>query len=100
MEESELTEEQKQKQKILHSFFSSTAPLQLKKLPSKQQKLLIVLRRISQEFEPGKIYSEQEVKELLAKIYSDYSTLRRSLVDFGYIKRTRDGSSYWREKTD
>lgn len=97
MEESTLTPEQKQEEKIIRSFFSSTAPLKLKTLPSKQQKLQVVLKKVAEAFEPGKTYSEQEVKELLAVVYADHATLRRSLIDFGFLKRTSDGASYWRE---
>ena len=27
----------------------------------------------------------------------DHATLRRSLIDFGFLRRTSGGSSYWRE---
>lgn len=97
MEEPTLTPEQKQEEKIIRSFFSSVSPLKLKTLPSKQQKLQVVLKKVAEAFEPGKNYSEQEVKELLAGIYADHATLRRSLIDFGFLKRTTDGASYWRE---
>ena len=97
MEEPTLTPEQKQEEKIIRSFFSSVSPLKLKTLPSKQQKLQVVLKKVAEAFEPGKNYSEQEVKELLAGIYADHATLRRSLIDFGFLKRTSDGASYWRE---
>lgn len=89
--------EKSQEEKILKSFCSSTDPLRLKSLPSKQQKLLVVLARVAEEFEPGRTYTEQEVKELLAGIYADHATLRRSLIDFGFLKRTSDGRSYWRD---
>lgn len=100
MDESTLTPEQKQEEKIIRSFFSSTAPLKLKTLPSKQQKLRVVLKKVAEAFEPGKTYSEQEVKERLAGIYADHATLRRSLIDFGFLKRTSDGASYWREAAE
>ncbi|WP_326974908.1 DUF2087 domain-containing protein [Caproicibacter sp. BJN0012] len=100
MDESTLTPEQKQEEKIIRSFFSSTAPLKLKTLPSKQQKLQVVLKRVAEAFEPGKTYSEQEVKELLVGIYADHATLRRSLIDFGYLKRTSNGAAYWREAAE
>ena len=89
--------EQAREERTLRSFLSSENPLKLKSLPSKQQKLQVVLKRVAREFEPGKKYTEQEVKELLAGICADHATLRRSLIDFGFLKRTSDGSSYWRE---
>jgi hypothetical protein len=97
MEEQILTPEQKQEEKVIRSFFSSTAPLKLKTLPSKQQKLQVVLKKVSEAFESGKTYPEGEVKEILAGIYADHATLRRSLIDFGFLKRTSDGASYWKE---
>lgn len=100
MSETDLTPEQAQEEKILKSFFSSLDPMKLKSLPSKQQKLQAVVRQVAKAFEPGRTYSEQEVKEILAVIYADHATLRRSLIDLGYLKRTSDGRSYWREKSE
>ena len=46
-------------------------------------------------FELGKKYTEAETREMLAAVYEDYSMLRRYLVDYGFMGRTKDGTEYW-----
>ena len=40
-------------------------------------------------------YSECEVNEILKPIYDDYMTIRRYLIMYGFMERTRDGRQYW-----
>ena len=63
-------------------------------LPRKRSKRLIVLDRLAQEFEPGVRYSEREVNGALRPFDDDVATLRRYLVDEGFLDRA-DGD-YWR----
>ncbi|MCY0904587.1 DUF2087 domain-containing protein [Arthrobacter sp. H14-L1] len=42
------------------------------------------------------VLSEPEVNRLLSTVTGDVPTLRRALVDFGFLRRDRDGSLYWR----
>ena len=55
------------------------------------------MRTIAKEFEEGIRYSEVQVNEILKDIYPDYVTLRRYLIEYGYLERTRDGSAYWKK---
>ena len=63
-------------------------------MPSKRSKLLPVLDHIAQDFEPGRTYPESEVNEVLGRYNDDYATLRRYLVDEGFM--TREAGAYWR----
>ena len=63
-------------------------------LPAKQAKRLIVLDHISQRFEPGERYTEKQVNASISQIYADTATIRRYLVDHGFMDRG-DGD-YWR----
>lgn len=64
--------------------------------PTKQKKLLVILRWLATLFEPDKLYTEPEVNTILRAVYEDdYVTLRRELVDFGYLRRERGGGKYW-----
>ena len=63
-------------------------------MPTKRSKLLLVLDRIAQDFEPGTNYPEAEVNEVLRRYYDDYAALRRYLVDEAFM--TREGGVYWR----
>ena len=72
-------------------------PLRLKTFPPKEKKKVVILRTIAKEFEEGIRYSEVQVNEILKDIYPDYVTLRRYLIEYGYLERTRDGSAYWKK---
>ena len=47
----------------------------------KHLKLLVVLDRLAQEFEPGRTYPESEVNEVLNRFHPDHAALRRYLVE-------------------
>lgn len=70
----------------------------LRSIPSKQGKKDGVLQLVVQSFDKDVSYTEKEVNERLKALYADYATLRRDLIDGGYLKRTDDGKSYWRVK--
>lgn len=67
----------------------------LSQLPSKEKKWLVILRWLATRFEQGKRYTEKEVNTVLTEAHSDYATLRRYLVDYGFMRRERAGSHYW-----
>lgn len=83
--------------KILGNVFISLEPLKLKVFSPKEKKKIAALRKISEQFEPGRQYTEKEVNAILEGIYPDYATLRRYLVEYGFMARTRDCSAYWRK---
>ena len=66
----------------------------LTSIPTSHGKRLVVLDWLAQRFEPGEIYPERAVNLTIGKVHSDYATLRRYLVDDGFLER-RDGF-YWR----
>lgn len=65
--------------------------------PTKKNEKLAVLEYLKTKFEPGKIYKEREVNEILKKWHSfnDHALLRRELYDNFMINRTPDNSEYW-----
>lgn len=67
----------------------------IKTFPSKEKKKIIILGEIIKNFSRGKKYSEKEINRILKRIYEDYATIRRALVEYGFIERTDDCSSYW-----
>ena len=86
-----------EEQKILRGYFSSAQGLngKISVIPSKEKRKKVVLAEIAKRFDCGKNYTEQEVNEILHHIYDDYATLRRHMVEYGYMNRERDGSRYW-----
>lgn len=65
------------------------------KIPSKQKNLLVILRWLASRFRPGVMYSEKEVNASIRQVFEDHATLRRDLVDFGFLRRERGGGKYW-----
>lgn len=46
-------------------------------------------------FEINRFYTEKEVNVIIKEVDEDYVTLRRYLIDFGFMDRKIDGSQYW-----
>src|SRR5947209_5515500 len=51
--------------KVLNDFLLPDG--RLKKIPAQQKKLLVVLRHLLEQFEPGPAYPEKQVNEILAR---------------------------------
>ena len=78
--------------------FESVSPLVLKTFDfkkKKEEKRIFILKTIAQQFEKDKKYNEKEVNAILKPIYEDYATIRRSLIDYGFMGRTNDCREYW-----
>ncbi len=86
---------EQEREKIMKTCFASLNPLRLKAFPPKEKKKVVILTAIAAQFAPGKRYTEREVNELIQPIYADSATIRRFLIIYGLMSRTRDGSAYW-----
>ena len=75
--------------KTIQTFFKNG---KLVSLPAKRKKRLYVLERIWQSFSSHRVYSESEVNEIIQRYYDDYCTIRRELVDNGFM--IRSGGKY------
>ena len=67
----------------------------LKQIPTKQKKLAVILRWLASQFEPDTMYTESEVNTIIRQFHDDYAGLRRDLVDYGFLNRESNGSTYW-----
>lgn len=67
----------------------------LRQIPTKDPKLMVVLNWLSLAFEQDVTYTEAQVNEIIAKYHADFATLRRNLVDYGFLRRERAGTKYW-----
>jgi hypothetical protein len=65
-------------------------------IPAPKGKRRIVLDYVAQEFEPGRRYSERRVNIMLGRWHEDVASLRRYLVDEGFLEREGGGGEYWR----
>ncbi|MDP4145318.1 MAG: DUF2087 domain-containing protein [Bacillota bacterium] len=86
-----ITEEERLK--TIETYFDEKG--YITKFPSKAKKKIIVLQEIVKKFSKNQQYSEKEINETLKQIHEDYVTIRRSLIEYGFMKRTDDCSSYW-----
>ena len=63
-------------------------------IPAQHGKRLVLLDMLSQQFEPGRRYTEPQVNLILQRWHDDHAALRRYLVDDGFLDR--DAGEYWR----
>ncbi|KPI47537.1 DUF2087 domain-containing protein [Clostridioides difficile] len=88
-----VTEEERKH--ILETSFESMNPLKLKVFSSKEKKKVVILSKILEKFEYGKQYSEKEVNQILKSIYNDFATIRRYLIEYGFMSRNKECTKYW-----
>jgi hypothetical protein len=77
--------------KVLRSFVQDG---RLTRIPTTRSKRLVVLDRLAQDFEPGRRYRERTVNVILERWHPDAASVRRYLVDEGFL--TREAGEYWR----
>ena len=70
--------------RVLRSFIQDG---RLQSMPASHAKRLVVLDHIVQSFEPGVRYTEKQVNAMLVSWYADTATVRRYLVDAGFLSR-------------
>ena len=82
-------------QAILRRFFSGRT---LTEIPANRAKRQVLLQRLALDFDVGRRYTEREVNDVLFAFHPDWSTLRRYLVDEGFLDREHvdDQNWYWR----
>ena len=82
--------EEQYRQRVLDSFLEYG---RLKTIPAQRKKKRIILEEIGKCFEPGRIYSEQEVNEIILRFHDDFCTLRRDMISEKLLDRDQKG--YW-----
>jgi len=71
--------------KVLRAFFAEG---RLVSIPAQEKKRLVILRFLAETvFEPAVPYPEKEVNQRLAVLHPDVASLRRYLVEGGYMRR-------------
>ncbi|MFC7442223.1 DUF2087 domain-containing protein [Laceyella putida] len=84
-----------EKQEILDKYFPDGPDGPLADFPKKEKRKVAILKHLITKFAPNRKYSELEVNRILERIYPDYVTLRRYLIEYGFMDRTPDGRQYW-----
>ncbi len=63
-------------------------------IPAQEKKKQVVVRWLAEQIDPERRWTEREFNQWLAQFNEDYATLRRYLVDGGYM--ARENGIYWR----
>ncbi|WP_411344159.1 DUF2087 domain-containing protein [Paenibacillus sp. WLX1005] len=80
---------------ILKQYFKEGLDGRLSEFPRKEKRKIAILRHLMKRFTSGRQYTEKEVNEQLSAAFADYVTLRRYLIEYGFMDRQEDGSAYW-----
>jgi biotin operon repressor len=72
--------------RVVRNFFDGE---RLKSIPARRKQRVIVLQHLLTRFEPGRRYPEPEVNDILRTAHEDVATLRRELVDYGFMVREK-----------
>lgn len=86
---------QQENEDILNTYFNQGLEGPLKEFPKKEKRKIVILRHLIQLFDVQKYYTEKEVNAILQARLDDYVTLRRYLIEYGFMEREPDGSRYW-----
>jgi len=82
--------------KVLKTYLNADGTI--RQLPQEGKKMMIILRFILDAFSFDANYTEKEVNTILRRFHTDTATLRRNLIDYGFMARESDGTRYWRLK--
>jgi hypothetical protein len=84
-----------EREKILKKYFPDGTDDLLKTFDLKEKQRFVVLEEIAKRFKTGSIYNEKEINEIIKTAYHDYITVRRFLIEYGFLDRKPNGSQYW-----
>jgi len=84
-----------EKEKILKTYIDEHGKCSV--FPSKEKRKIIILNYVIEKFNRGQQYTEVEVNQILKQIFEDHVTVRRYLIEYGYMDRSKDCTSYWRK---
>ena len=89
-----MTNIQNQNEELLKSLLDGEG--RIKVWPSKHARKDAAVRYLATKFEPGRIYTEKEVNEIIDRwhTFGDYFLLRRALIEMRLMVRDRRGSQY------
>jgi len=86
---------QAEKQAVINRYFEADNKLLIKQFPAKEKKKIIIMQKLMDDFETNKQYTEKEVNNILKRYYDDFASVRRCLIQYGFMDRSGDGARYW-----
>lgn len=79
--------EENYRKQVLRTFFKNGLLL---KIPLQNRKKDVVLQKVSTRLMADKMYSEEQLNEVLKKIYPDFDSLRKILLASRFVKKIND----------
>lgn len=58
-------------------------------IPARRKQRVVILQHLLGSFDPTRNYPEKEVNDILRRAHDDVASLRRELVDYGFMTRER-----------
>ena len=96
-EPEQMDEQQKRedeyRRKVIKAFFEYG---KLRSIPVQRKKKLIILQKIAESIEPGRVYDEAAISGIIERFHPDYCTLRRDMISEGIL--VRENGQYRRVK--
>ena len=86
---------QAEKDEVLARYFDADNKLLIKGFPAREKRKIIIMQKLMENFRQGRHYSEKEVNEILKRFYDDFVSVRRGLIQYGFLDRVGDGADYW-----
>jgi transposase-like protein len=80
------------RKKTIEAYMDSNGAM--KQFPAKEKKKIIILGEIMKNFIRDREYSESEVNKILKRINEDFPTIRRALIEYGFMDRSDDCRVY------
>lgn len=78
------TDADRERTKTIRDFFKDGT---LKQIPAQRRKRVFVLQHLMERFTPRTEYTEKTINDMLKRAHPDFATLRRELVDYGFMNR-------------
>jgi len=80
------SEEEAWRARVIRNFFDGD---RLRSIPARRKQRVVVLQHLMERFDPNRPYTEREVNDILRVAHDDVASLRRELVDYGFMTRER-----------
>ncbi len=84
---------EKERKKILERFVLEDGSLV--KFPKKEKEKIVILMYLANHLNYGVKYNESQINKFIKEFHDDFVTVRRYLIAYGFLERTRDGKEYW-----
>lgn len=83
--------------KKLNNYYDSEE--RLTQYPSKKPMRIIALKKIAEQIDENRKYTEKEINEIIRLniAFQDIELIRREMYQYRFLGRLKDGSEYWVE---